>query len=355
MNSDSMLGLLATQLLGQSGPTFWMPPVGSRWAQSVDWIFYYIYYIAVFFFLLIVGLMVLFVIRYRRRPGHEAQPSPSHNTPLEALWSGIPIILVVTMFWFGFRSFMDRAVIPLNAYEIQVVGQKWSWQFQHPTGYVDSSLHVPVDRMVQLTLTSNDVIHSLFIPVLRMKQDAVPGRYTKTWFRAELTGEFPLLCAEYCGTGHSDMLTTMVVHPPGEFEQWLERASNFLETMSPVEGGQRVYQLRGCKQCHSIDGTAGIGPTFKNLFGHPVQLVSGQTMADENYIRQSILEPNAHLVAGFDPVMPRIQISDQEIGAIIAYIKSLSDAAPATQPAGQADTAAAAGEQSPAPATQPAP
>ncbi len=324
--ANMLLGTANGSILGQSGPTFWMPRELSDHASDVDWIFNYILYVSLFFFLLIIVLMTVFVIRYRRRPGQEALSSPTHNLPLEVLWTGVPIILVGTMFFFGFRSYMDLGVIPLNAYEIKVTGQKWKWQFEYPTGYIDEDLHVPMDRPVQLTLTSTDVIHSLFLPNLRIKRDAVPGRYTKIWFRASEAGEFPLMCAEYCGTRHSDMLARLVIHPRGEFEQWLTKASNFLATMPPVEAGQRLYQLRGCKQCHSIDGVAGIGPSLKNLFGHPVQLQSGQTTADENYIRESILEPSSQIVAGFEPVMPRIRLSDAEVGALIAYIKSLSEA-----------------------------
>lgn len=334
MSDHAMLTNRFAGLLAESGPTFWMPARGSEWAGTVDWLFHYILYISAFFFLLIVVLMVAFVIRYRHRPGHAPQPSPSHHTRLELLWTGIPLVLVGTMFYFGFTSFMDQAVVPLNAYEIQVTGQKWNWTFAYPNGHVDKDLHVPVDRMVQLTLTSSDVIHSLFIPVLRMKKDAVPGRYTKVWFRAEITGEYPLLCAEYCGKGHSDMLAMFVVHPPGEFEKWLQEASNLLARMSPVEAGQRLYQLRGCRQCHSLDGTAGVGPTFKDLFGYPQPLAGGeQVTADENYLRRSILEPNAQVVAGFDPVMPVARLKDEEVMALVTYIKSLSDRAPATQPA----------------------
>jgi cytochrome c oxidase subunit 2 len=319
-----------------------MPSQLSEHATRVDWIFYYVYYISLFFFLLIVGLMVFFVLRYRRRtPGQEALASVSHNTPLEVLWTVVPIVLVATMFFFGFQGYMDLTQAPLNAYNVDVNGQKWKWQFTYPTGYVDEDLHVPVDRPIQLTMTSSDVIHSLFIPALRIKRDVVPGRYTKIWFTAKAAGEYPLLCAQYCGTGHSVMGARLIVHPRGEYEQWLSRAGNFLATLPPVEAGQRLYQLRGCKQCHSLDGAAAIGPTFKNLFGHEVALSTGVRLAaDENYIRESILEPQAKIVAGFDPVMPRGRVTDAEINALIAFARSQSDAggsvpvaAAGTQPA----------------------
>ena len=323
----TLLDATGWPLLAQGGPTFWMPQSISEHATQVNWIFYYIYYISLFFFLLIVGLMTFFVIRFRRRAaGQEAQPSPSHNTPLEVVWTAVPILLVATMFVLGFEGYMDLSVMPLNAYEVKVTGQKWKWQFEYPTGYVDEDLHVSVDRAVQLRLTSTDVIHGLFIPALRIKRDAVPGRYTKLWFKAAVPGEYPLLCTQYCGTGHSTMMARLIVHPRGEYEQWLERASNFVATMPPVEAGQRLYQLRGCKQCHSVDGAAGIGPTFRNLFGHEVALRSGGPVeADENYIRESILEPQAKVAAGFEPVMPKMPMTDPQIDALIAYIKSISD------------------------------
>jgi cytochrome c oxidase subunit 2 len=334
-------GAIGSALLAQGDSTFWMPSQLSEHASRVDWIFYYVYYISLFFFLLIVGLMVLFVMRYRRRSaGQEALAAPSHNTSLEVLWTVVPVILVATMFFFGFQGYMDLTQAPLNAYNIDVNGQKWKWQFTYPTGYVDEDLHVPVDRPIQLTMTSSDVIHSLFIPDLRIKRDVVPGRYTKIWFTTKVPGDYPLLCAQYCGTGHSVMGARLIVHPRGEFEQWLTNASNFLATLPPAEAGQRLYQLRGCKQCHSLDGAAGIGPTFKNLFGHEATLRSGGTVAaDENYIRESILEPQAKIVAGFDPVMPRVRLSDAEIDALIVFLRTQSDAggtvpveAPGTQP-----------------------
>lgn len=330
--SDSVLASMTGRWLAQGGPTFWMPSQNSEHAREVDFVFYYITYIATFFFLLIVTLMVVFVIRYRRRSvNQESLPSPAHNTPLELLWTGVPIFLAGTMFILGFRALMNLSVTPLNAYEVQVTGMKWKWQFTYPTGYVDEDLHVPVNSAIGLVLTSTDVIHGFFVPNFRIKRDAVPGRYTKIWFRALTPGKYPIYCTQYCGTGHSTMRALLVVHEPGEFEQWLEKASNFVATMPPVEAGERLYQLRGCKQCHSIDGTAGTGPTFKNLFGHEVALQGGRTVeADENYIRESILEPQAKVAAGFEPVMPRIQVNDPEVNALIAYIKSLSDRAPAT-------------------------
>jgi cytochrome c oxidase subunit 2 len=307
------------------GSSFWMPPQVSTVAQDVDWLFNFILAISVFFFLLIVVLMVVFVLRYRRREGEGAQPSPSHNLPLELTWTAIPIVLVVVIFVFGFRGYLDMATPPANAYQVLVEGQKWNWSFTYPNGYVDANLHVPVDRPVQLVMSSADVIHSLYVPAFRIKMDVVPGRYSKAWFEATEPGEYDLFCAEYCGTSHSDMLAHVIVHPPGDFEKWLEQASNFLETMSPVDAGRKLFQVRGCQQCHSMDGSAKTGPTLLGVFGRVESTsVGGTVTADENYIRQSILEPNAVVVAGYEPVMPTYQgrLTDQEIAAIIEYLKA---------------------------------
>jgi cytochrome c oxidase subunit 2 len=223
---------------------------------------------------------------------------------------------------------MNMYVPPEDAYQVNVHAQKWSWEFEYPNGYVDAELHIPIDVPVMLTMTSQDVIHSFYVPAFRIKKDVVPGRYNKTWFRPTLAGEFTVFCAEYCGQQHSDMVTRCIVHEPGEFEKWLENASNLLERMSPVEAGELLFLKRGCTQCHSVDGSGGTGPTLKGVFGHEQVLADGSRVAvDENYIRESILEPMAKVAAGFDPVMPTYQgrLKDREIDAVIAYIKSLKD------------------------------
>jgi cytochrome c oxidase subunit 2 len=319
------------RLLSQGDGGFWMPAQRSTYAGDVDSLFFFIFWISLFFFLLIVALMTVFVIRYRARPGHKAQPRGHHNLPLELSWSIIPTILVVVIFFWGFKSYMKMAVPPQNAYEIQVTGQKWQWLFTYANGHVDPDLHVPADRPVLLVMTSEDVIHSFYVPAFRMKHDVVPGRYSKLWFRAPQPGEYQVFCAEYCGTNHSNMLAKVIVHEPGMFEKWLEEAGNFLDKLPPAEGGEKLYEQRGCKQCHTVDGTRLIGPTFKNVFGRKEALTGGGTITvDENYIRESILDPQAKVVAGFDPVMPTYQgkMKDKEITALIAYMKSLSGIAP---------------------------
>jgi cytochrome c oxidase subunit 2 len=307
---------------------FWMPSSSSSVSESVDWIFDFILWISIFFMVLVTVLMVMFIFRYRHRSGKDAKGGPSHNTALEITWSVIPLIIVILIFWYAFEVYLDLATPPEDAYEVMVTGQKWKWLFTYSNGYIDENLHVPVDTDVRLVMTSEDVIHSLFVPAFRVKQDVVPGRISKMWFRALYPGEYDIYCTEYCGTGHSDMGAKVVVHPPGEFEPWLAEASNFLDRMSPAEGGALLYAQRGCTQCHSVDGSANIGPTFLNLFGSSRQFTDGTTgLADEEYIRQSILEPQARVIAGYQPVMPTYQgrLKDREIMAIIEYIKTLTE------------------------------
>ncbi len=296
-------------------------------AHSVDWTFNFILGVSVFFFVLIVGLTIFFVIRYRHRPGYEAKGGASHSTALELTWTLIPSVLVIVMFYSGFKGYLEMNMPQANSYEISVTGQKWSWEFQYPNGYVDKDLHLPVDQNVQLVLKSKDVIHSLFIPAFRLKKDVVPGRYNKVWFKADKPGVYTIYCAEYCGTAHSDMLANVVVHEPGGFESWLKEASDFLSTLPPAEAGERVYQMRGCTQCHSVTGAAGIGPTLYQSFGREEELDDGtMIVVDENYIRESIIAPRAKSVKGYDRnAMPTYQgtISDEEIDYLIAYIKSL--------------------------------
>lgn len=315
-----------SSLFAQSGDTFWLPPQSSSGAPSVDTAFYFILYVAAFFFLLIVCLMTFFVVRYRRRPDVGPAASRSHNTFLEILWSGIPLVLVAIMFSLGFAGYMDLRNPPRDAYEIHVTGQKWSWSFQYPNGYEDTNLHVPVDVPVKLVMSSNDVIHSLFIPAFRIKQDLVPGRYTTTWFRATRPGEYDLECAEYCGTSHSDMLAKVIVHPSGAFEPWLQEAEKLTKNLPPVELGRLLYQRRGCIACHTLDGTPKIGPSFKGIYGQTHEFSNASpTLVDDNYIRESIENPSAKIRKGYPDQMTvyKGQLSDSEITAIIEFIKSL--------------------------------
>jgi cytochrome c oxidase subunit 2 len=316
---------LALALL-QDG-SFWMPPESSTAAAEVDWLFWFIFWISAFFFAVIVVLMVLFVARYRRRPGHHAVETAHHNLALEIAWSVIPLILVISIFWIGFKSYLDMSTPPPNAYEIRVIGQKWKWLFQYPNGWTDQELHVPVGVPVKLVLTSEDVIHSLYIPAFRLKKDAVPGRYNTAWFEATEPGEYNVFCAEYCGKEHSGMVTRVVVHDRQGYLDWLAKAESFYDEMPPAEAGKEMLGKYGCVQCHNTDGSANTGPPLNDAFGHEVTLADGSTVqVDENYVRNSILDPASQVVKGYQAVMPTFQgkVKDKEIDWIIAYLKSIS-------------------------------
>ena len=327
------------------GKTFWMPEQASTVAEKVDFSFYLVLWISVFFAVGITLAMVYFVIKYRARTdGKELEgKTAGHSTALELTWTIIPTVIVLVIFYDGFRAYMDMAVPPANAYEIQVNAKTWSWDFTYPNGHNNpNELHVPLGRPVLLVLSSADVIHSFFVPQFRVKKDVVPGRFNKVWFEATTAGTYDLYCTEYCGRDHSEMRAKVVVHEQADFDKWLESASKI--TGTPLEIGKRHYELR-CAQCHRLDSAAtqGGGPGWKNVFGYPRQLAGGgSVVADENYLRDSILYPAKDVVAGFGPNMPSFQgvLKEADLNGLIAFIKAQSDRAPAepaaTQPQGPA-------------------
>jgi cytochrome c oxidase subunit 2 len=349
-------GLFATMtgpVLAQAEKSVWMPEQASTGAGQVDQTFYFFYWIAAFFFVLITALLVYFTIRFRKRKGAKPEGDVHHNTPLEVVWTVIPTILVVVMFYLGFKGFMDLANPPQNAYLITVTGQKWKWLFTYPNGHVDEKLHVPANTDVKLRITSEDVLHSPYIPAFRIKQDAVPGRYTYAWFNAKKPGTYRFFCAEYCGTSHSDMITDCVVHPKDEFAHWLDTADplkrltdeqyqaytkdpeafvkenpDFSDLEIPAIVGRQLYEKFGCTQCHLLDGRRLIGPSFKGLWGSKVEFEEGDpVIADENYIRESILDPNKRIVKSYERAMPtfRGKLKDRQIYCLIEFIRSLED------------------------------
>jgi cytochrome c oxidase subunit II len=304
---------------------FWLPDSAAD-HPAMDRVFQMILIISSLLFLLVAGLLVYFVVRYHRRPGRAPQASPSHSAWLETAWTVIPVLLVSVIFYQGFTAFVQMQTPPPNCYDLRVSARQWAWQFEYPNGYIDKELHVPAGEPVRLTMKSEDVIHGLWIPALRVKQDVVPGRYTSLWFQADRIGTYDLLCTQFCGDQHSSMLSSVVVQDRKDYDAWLKDAANFLKTMPPAEAGKALYHRRGCSQCHSIDGIAGTGPSLKGIYGKPVRLSDGRDVpVDDNYIRESILDPQAKIVAGFQPVMSTYkgQLSDAEITAIIEFIKSL--------------------------------
>ncbi|GAB4315818.1 MAG: cytochrome c oxidase subunit II [Candidatus Zixiibacteriota bacterium] len=308
--------------------TLFLPPGRSTTAADVDALFNFILIVATFFFVLIMGLVAYFAIRYRRRgEALKLTPGITHNNLLELTWIIIPVILVGIIFVWGFKGFIRSSIIPKDAMEIKVTGQKWFWSFTYPEGHnTINELVVPSGTPIKLLMSSQDVIHSFFVPDFRVKRDVLPNRYSLLWFEAPDVGNHHLFCAEYCGTDHSKMIGTVRVVSQREYNEWVEQQAFSGEGMTPEEYGAKLYVSKTCNTCHSIDGSAGNGPSFLGIFGHEANLKSGERIVvDENYIRESILNPQSKIVAGYEPIMPTFQgmIKDQEIDALIAYIKSL--------------------------------
>jgi len=329
----NLLSLLSAAPAGDSNlptlpdsPFFWLPVDASTTGESVDGLFDYIMWVNVVGTLLLLGLMIYFVAKYRAKSRHDKpEPSTDHHSGMEIVWSVVPIPIVLLMFAWGFKGFIELRTTPKDAYEIHVTGQKWKWLFQYPNGHTDDVLHVPQNRKVRVVINSVDVLHSLYFPAFRTKIDAVPGRYTELWFEATKSGEFPIFCAEYCGTSHSDMITKVVVHEGEGFNDWLVQIERQLDDMPPLALGEKMYNQQGCATCHSTDGSVKTGPSFKGLFGKSEALADGTSVTvDENYIRESILEPQAKLVKGFPPAMPTFKgkLSDKKITGLIEYIKA---------------------------------
>ncbi|HHQ49466.1 MAG TPA: c-type cytochrome, partial [Acidobacteria bacterium] len=217
---------------------------------------------------------------------------------------------------------------PAHPYEITVIGQPWMWSFAYPNDHVDQQLHVPVERPVLLRLAARDTAYTFSIPAFRVRRGMIPGREGSLWFQATEPGSYEAVCARYAGDGTAEMVAPVVVHKRGEFDTWLKSVSDFLSTLPPAEAGRKLYQMKGCTQCHSLDGTRKTGPSFKGIFGHEVELADGSTViVDKAYIHESILDPKAKVVKGFEPVMPPFagRVSDKEIEAIAAFIESLAD------------------------------
>ena len=284
--------------------------------------------------LIIFVVVGIFAMKYRRRHGREA--TPIHGSLiLEIGWSVIPLGIFMVMFGWGAVLFFNMRTPPQDAAEVYVVAKQWMWKLQHMEGQREiNELHVPVGRDIKLIMTSQDVIHSFYVPAFRLKQDVLPGRYTTMWFKATRPGTYHLFCAQYCGTMHSGMIGDVVVMGPSEYQAWM---SGGAPTGSLAQGGQTLFEQLGCPTCHRFN-EQGRGPNLMGVFGKPVQLEDGRTViADENYVRESILVPAAKVISGFKPIMPSFQgqVSEDQLNSLVAYVKSLSQA-----PAGAAGTPA---------------
>lgn len=327
--------LLSTAVLAQQqGASFWMPVQGSSVAPMVDKTFYFIFWISVFFFVLISVLMVGFVIKYRAKDGQKpAKDALNHHLGLELTWTLIPLALVVAIFWVTFTTYMEMTTAPVDALQINVTGQKWKWMFDYSTKSGEPELIVPVNKPVKLRMRSEDVIHSLFIPAFRVKQDVVPGRYTYIWFEATEEGVYWIFCTEFCGTGHSEMIAKVRVVTLEEFESWLGTPESIGER-TPAEAGEQMFARYGCNQCHSVDGVASTGPTMLDAYNSERKLADGSTvLMDENYIRESLLDPGLKVRQGFQAVMPTFQgkLTEDKIDWLIAYLKTCSTLTPPSE------------------------
>ena len=307
-------------------PTVQLPGQWSTVAPDVDWMYMFIFWMSVAFFVAITGAAIYFVIKYRRRPGVSAIPT-GHNTPLEVTWTIAPVILLAFLFHYGFVGWMKLRVPPPDAIEIRVHAKKWLWEFEYPNGLRTlTNLHVPVHRPVRLILSSDDVLHSFYVPQFRIKQDAVPGYYETLWFEATHRGQADIFCTEYCGTGHSAMLGHVVIETQAAYDRFLAEGVGPRSGETPAQWGRRLTTESQCVSCHSADGAPMTGPTWRGLFGRTETMADGTALTvDENYLRESILQPNAKVVRGFQPVMPSFQgtFQERQIDAILAYIRTL--------------------------------
>ncbi|MDX9905631.1 MAG: cytochrome c oxidase subunit II [Bacteroidales bacterium] len=297
----------------------------SNFVHGVDLTFIIILGISLFFLVGITAVMIYFVIRYSRKRNPKAT-NIEGNTKLEILWTVIPLILVLVMFWFGWVGYQPMRKVPEGAIPVKAIGQMWSWSFEYPNGKKSAELVVPLNKPVKLDLFSRDVLHSLYIPAFRIKEDVVPGKNNYMWFTALELGEYDLYCAEYCGERHSYMLSKVKVLPEAEYESWLVQS----DIPADEHPGLTVLKQNGCIACHSLDGSKIVGPSFKGIYGHEVEVITDgkerKIIVDDEYILKSIYEPNADVVKGFNPglmISYKEQVKEEDVKKIIEYIKGL--------------------------------
>lgn len=272
----------------------------------------------------VTATMLFFMYKYNRK-NNPVPGEVRENLPLEVTWTILPTLLVLGMFYFGWVDFDFIRDPPKDAMPIDVIARQWSWSFKYQDGRQSDTLRVPVGKPVKLVLTSEDVIHSFFIPAYRIKEDCVPGLNTHLWFNAGETGTFDIFCTEYCGLGHSHMRAKLVAMKESDFDSWYRKKEEAAAT--PESKGEGLLQSKGCLGCHSTDGSRKVGPTFKGLYGSKVTVMTNgkerTVAADDEYIERSIKEPKADIVKGFPPIMPKLPVTEGEIEEIIAYLKTL--------------------------------
>jgi cytochrome c oxidase subunit 2 len=311
------------------------PEQASTLAGQVDALYFFLIGVSVFFSLLIAGLVIYFAVKYRRRSETEEPPEPAAPAvTLEIVWSVIPLGICMIIFAWSASVFFKINRPPDDALEVYVVAQQWMWKLQHMEGQREiNELHIPLGRGVRLRMTSEDVIHSFYVPAFRVKQDVLPGRYTQIWFHPTKPGQYHLFCAEYCGTKHSGMIGWVYVMDPPEYQAWLSGGAG---EGTLASRGDKLFHDLACTNCHKADGS-GRGPSLEGVFGTTVELEGGQKVtADDEYLRESILSPQAKVVAGYQPVMPTFQglVTEDQLLQLIEYIKSTGKK-PATKGAGK--------------------
>ena len=342
LNQNIVAAFIPPEKLGtpaMSDSPFKLLPTASNHAASLDGLYVFLTVICGISMVLVIGAMVYFMVKYKKRSDADKTSPINHNARLEFWWSAIPAVFLMWVFIWGEIDFVKLSTPPSDALDIRVTGQKWQWTIEYPNfpggASVDKEtgaplLIVPKDQPVRLTMTSIDVIHSFYVPAFRVKKDVVPGRYAHVWFTPIELGEFPVFCAEYCGDEHSSMLAKVKVVEADEYAAIvaeatkLERDVDGGETMPAF--GERVYHIKGCDACHTTDGSPKVGPSFKGVFGKTEQFSDGTSAeVDDNYVRESILNPNAKIVTGFPPQMPSFQgqLDEEQLAALIEYIKSL--------------------------------
>ncbi|MCB0342192.1 MAG: cytochrome c oxidase subunit II [Pseudobdellovibrionaceae bacterium] len=312
--------------LNQAHASSFTPPQGTEIASHWDQLYSFLIYSSLISGILVIAGMTYFAYRYRRRSENDKTAYISHNVTLEFLWSFIPFVIFLVVFAWGWWLFHDMRSMPKDALEVHVVGQKWYWDFQYKSGRKSSGeFYVPVNQPVKLIMSSRDVLHSFYIPGFRIKQDVVPGRYSSLWFEADKIGKFQVFCTEYCGDGHSAMLAKVNVVSGKDYEAWLAKGDPY-EGLSMAQVGEKVFEQK-CSACHNVSAERKVGPGFAGVFGSERKFADGSaTVANENYIRESVLNPNGKVVEGYPAgVMPTFagQIEENELVGIIEYIKSL--------------------------------
>ena len=302
-----------------------MNPSLTTTTEAIDPIFMFLFGACL---LLLVGItvaMLFFIVRFHRSRAPQPTSTVENNLWLEIVWTALPSILVIAMFYYGWKGYLTLRTVPPDALTVTATARMWSWSFSYPNGATSSKLIVPVGKPVRVELVSTDVIHGFFLPAFRVKRDVVPGMKNHVWFVAPKAGSYDLFCSQYCGTAHSSMISTVEALPVAEFAAWLSKGNS---TTSTRPDGKKLAEEKGCLGCHSLDGTSGVGPTLKGLFGSQVKVKRGTqsliVTADEAFLKESIRQPEATIAEGFQPIMPSDpDLTDAQIEALVELIKEL--------------------------------